>query len=160
VVRTWHNRDDGPGGTTVFLTKASVPQPLQPVDDDADRSLIENSGMKAAKPPWDLGHPPQKTARAMRVHVMCTRLMFALATAYRLPCAQEDTGGEPVGWQRWRRRLLEHTRDLVIVFAKGSYGSFHIAEYSLLLGVTIQDRPPGIGTRQQILATYGITAHG
>jgi hypothetical protein len=160
VVRKWHNRNYGPGGKTVFLTNASVHQPLQAFDDYDDRSLIENCCIKEAKQPWDLGHPPKKTARAVRVHVMFTLLMFALATAYRLQREQEATGGEPVGWQRWRRRLLEHTRDLVIVFAKGSYGIFHIAEYSLLLGVTIKDRPPGIGTRRQILAKYGITAHG
>ena len=91
---------------------------------------------------------------------MFTLLMFALATAYRLQGEQEDTGGEPVGWQRWRRRLLERTRDLVIVFAQGYYGIFHLAEYSLLVGVTIKDRPPGIGTRQQILAKYRLTARG
>ena len=33
---------------------------------------------------WDLGHPPQKTERPVRVHVVFTLLMFALATAYRL----------------------------------------------------------------------------
>jgi hypothetical protein len=54
----------------------------------------------------------------------------------------------------------EQTRDHVIVFAEGCYGIFHIAEYSLLMGVTIKDRPPGIGTRRQILAKYGLTTHG
>jgi hypothetical protein len=86
-------------------------------------------------------------------------LMFALATAYRWPCEQEESGGEPVGWQRWRRQLQEQTRDLVIVFAQHSYGIFHLAEYSLLLGVNIKDRPPGIGTRPQILAKYRIAGH-
>ena len=81
VVRTWKGRDYGPGGTTVFLTNASVEQPVQPFDDDADRSLIEHCCIKAAKQPWDLKHPPQKTARAVRVHVVLTLLMFALATA-------------------------------------------------------------------------------
>ena len=127
---------------------------------DDDRSLIENCCIKESKQPWSLKHPPQKTARAVRVHVLFTLLMFALATAYRLPCEQEDTGGEPVGWQRWRRQLLEQTRDQVIVFAQGCYGIFHIAEYSLLVGVNLKDRPPGIGTRQQILAKYRLTAHG
>jgi hypothetical protein len=160
VVRKWNNRDYGPGGKTVFLTNAPVNKPLQPFDDYDERSLIENCCIKETKQQWHLKCPPKKTARAVRVHVLFTLLMFALATAYRLQREQEETGGEPVGWQRWRRRLLEHTRDLVIVFAKGSYGIFHIAEYSLLLGVTIKDRPPGIGTQQQILAKYRITAHG
>jgi hypothetical protein len=128
--------------------------------EDDDRSLIETCCIKEAKQQWDLGHPPQKTGRAVRVHVMFTLLMFALATAYRLQCEQADTGGEPVGWQRWRRQLLEHTRDQVIVFAQGAYGIFYMAEYSLLVGVRIKDRPRGIGTRQQILAKYGLTAHG
>jgi hypothetical protein len=36
VVRKWHNRDYDPGGKTVFLTNASVQQPLQPFDDYDD----------------------------------------------------------------------------------------------------------------------------
>jgi hypothetical protein len=94
-----------------------------------------------------------------RLHVLFTLLMFALATAYRRQCEQEAMGEEPVGWQRWRRQLLEQTRDLVIVFAESCYGIFHMAEYSLLVGVNIKDRPSGIGTRRQILAKYGLIAH-
>jgi hypothetical protein len=154
VVRRWHGRDDGPGGKTVFLTNASVANPLQPFDDYDERSLIENCCIKEAKQQWDLGHPPQKTERAVRVHVMFTLLLFALARAYRLQCEPEATGGEPIGWQRWRRQLLEQTREQVIVFAQGYYGIFHLAEYSLLVGVKRKDRPPGIGTRRNILAKY------
>ena len=157
VVRKWHGREYGPGGKTVFLTNAPVEKPLRPFDDYDDRSLIENCCIKEAKQQWELGHPPQKTARAVRVHVMFTLLMFALATAYRLQCEQEAAGGEPVGWQRWRRQVLEQTRDKVIVFAQGCYGIFHMTEYSLLVGVRIKDPPPGIGTRQEILANYGLT---
>jgi hypothetical protein len=160
VVRKWPGKDYGPGGKTVFLPNASVAKPLQPFDDDDDRSLIENCGIKAAKQPWDLGHPPQKSERAVRVHVMFTVLMFALATAYRLPCARGAMGGEPVGWQRWRRQLLEQTRDQVIVCAQGHYGIFHLADYSLLLGVKRKDVPPEIGSRQQVLAKYRLPARG
>ncbi len=156
VVRTWHGKDYGPGGKPVFLTNAPVEKPLQIFDDDDDRSLIENCCIKEAKQQWDLGHPPQKTERAVRVHVVFTLLLFALATAFRLECEREATGGEPVGWQRWRRQLLEQTREQVIVFAQGCYGIFPLAEYSLLVGVTLNDPPPGIGTRQDILATYGL----
>ena len=156
VVRKWNNRDYGPGGKTVFLTNASVQQPLQPFDDYDDRSLIENCCIKAAKQQWDLKHPPQKTARAVRVPVMFTLLMFALATAYRLQCEQDATADEPVGWQRWRRQLLEQPRDKVIVFAQGHYGIFHLAEYSILLGARLKDVPPGIGTRHDILAKHGL----
>ena len=49
VVRKWHGRDYGPGGKTVFLTNASVQQPLHPFDDYDDRSLIENCCIKEAK---------------------------------------------------------------------------------------------------------------
>ena len=118
VVRQWHGKDYGPGGKTVFLTHAPVETPLQVFDDDDDRSLIENCCIKACKQQWDLGHPPQKTERA--VH-------------------------------------LEQTRDKVIVFAQGYDGIFHLAEYSLLLGVKLQDVPPAIGTRQEILAKYQLT---
>jgi hypothetical protein len=58
VVRKWNGRDYGPGGKMVFLTNASVAKPLQPFDDDDDRSLIENCCIKEAKQQWDLGHPP------------------------------------------------------------------------------------------------------
>jgi hypothetical protein len=133
-----------------------VAKPLQVFDDYDDRSLIENCCIKATKQQWKLGHPPQKTARAVRVYVMFTLLMFVLATAYRLQCEREAIGGEPVGWQRWRRRLREQTREKVIVFAQGYYGIFHLAEYSLLAGVKLKDRPPGIGTCQDVLAKYGL----
>ena len=157
VVRQWHGKDYGPGGKTVFLTNAPVEKPLRVFDDYDDRSLIENCCMKACKQQWDLGHPPQKTARAVQVHVVFTLLLFALATAYRLQCERAAVGNEPVGWQRWRRQLLEQTRDQVIVFAQGYYGIFHLAEYSLLLGVKLKDVPPGIGSRQEILAKYQLT---
>ena len=159
VVRKWNNRDFGPGGKTVFLTNASVQQPVQPFDDDDDRSLIENCCIKESKQPWSLGHPPQKTARAVRVHVVFTLLMFALATAYRWQCEPFDIGAEPVGWQRWRRQLLQQNRDKVIVFAQGFYGIFPMAEFALLLGVKLTDVPPGIGTQQEVLAKYGLTSH-
>jgi hypothetical protein len=158
VVRQWNGKDYGPGGKTVFLTNAAVEQPLKPCDDDDDRSLLENCCIKEAKQPWALGHPPQKTERAVRMHVMFTLLMFALATGYRLQCEREAMEGDPVGWQRWRRQLLEQTRDKVIVFAQGYYGIFHLAEYSLLLGVRLKDMPPGIGTRSEVLVKYDITA--
>jgi hypothetical protein len=157
VVRQWNGKDYGPGGKTVFLTNALVEKPLQVFDDYDDRSLIENCCIKACKQQWDLGHPPQKTERAVQVHVVFTLLLFALATAYRLQCERQAVGDEPIGWKRWRRQLLEQTRNKVIVFAQGYYGIFHLAEYSLLLGVKLKDLPPGIGSRQEILAKYQLT---
>jgi hypothetical protein len=152
VVRKWQGKDDGPGGKTVFLTKAPVEKPLRVFADDDDRRLIENCWIKAAKQQWELGHPPQKHERAVRVHVVFTVLLFAWATAYRLPCEREALGGEPMGWQRWRRQLLQQTREKVIILAQGYYGIFPLAEYSRLLGVKLKDRPPGIGSPQAILA--------
>jgi hypothetical protein len=160
VVRQWHNRDYGPGGKTVFLTNAAVDQPWRPFDDDDDRRLIAHGWMKEHKPPWSVKHPPQKTARAVRVHVLFPVLMFALATAYRRQGAQGEAGAEPIGWQRGRRQRLEQTRDRVIILAEASYGSFHLAEYSLVLGVKLKDVPPGIGPRPQILAKSGLAAPG
>jgi hypothetical protein len=160
VVRTWHGREYGPGGKPVFLTNAAVDKPLQPCAAADDRRLMEHCCRNESQPPWSLKHPPQKTARAVGVHGILTLLLVALATAYRLPCEPDDMGQEPVGWQRWRRQLWEQTREQVIVFAQGCDGRFQMAEYSRLVGVTIKDRPPGIGTRQPILAKHGITAHG
>jgi hypothetical protein len=159
VVRTWNGHEYGPGGKTVFLTNAPVDKPLQPFDDYDERSLIENCCIKEAKQQWDLGHPPQKTGRAVRVHVVFTLLMFALATAYRLQCEQEATGGEAVGWMRWRRQLREQNRDKVIVFAQEWYGIFSLVEFALLVGVKLKDVPPGIGTLQDVLAKYSLTGH-
>jgi hypothetical protein len=156
VVRKWQGKDYGPGGKTVFLTNASVAKPLQAFDDYDDRSLIENCCIKEAKQQWDLKHPPQKNARAVRVHVLFTLLLFALATAYRLQGERVALGGEPVGWQRWRRQLMEQNRDQVIVCAQGAYGIFHIAVFALLMGAKLKDVPPELGTRREILAQYGL----
>jgi hypothetical protein len=144
----------------MFLTNAAVQKPLHPCDDDDDRSLIENCCIKESKQQWSLKHPPQQTARAVHIHVIFTLLMFALATAYRLQAEQDDLGKEPVGWQRWRRQLLEQARDHAIVLAQDTYSIFYLAEYSLLLGVRLKDVPPGLGTRQEILVKYGLTMHG
>jgi hypothetical protein len=160
VVRQWPGRDDGPGGHTVFLTHASVAKPLQPCADDDDRRLIEPGCITETQQPGDLGQPPQNSERAVRVHVMFTLRLFALATAYRLPCAREALGGEAVGWPRWRRQIREQTRDQVIVCAQGYDGLFHLAEYSLLLGVKLKHVPPEVGSPQQVLAKFKLPAGG
>jgi hypothetical protein len=156
VVRQWHGREDGPGGNPVFLTKAAVPQPLPPFDDDDDRRRMENGWIKEAQQQGDVKHPPQKTARAGRVPGLFTLRLFALATASRRQCEPHALGGEPGGWQRWRRQLPEQTRDHVIVLAQGDYGMLPMAGFALLMGVTLKDVPPGIGTLQEILAMYGL----
>jgi hypothetical protein len=130
-----------------------VDKPWPPFGDDDDRRRIEHGWIKESKQPWSWQHPPQKTARAGRVHVICTVRLCAWATASRRQAEQDGLGKEPVGWQRWRRQLLEKTRDDVIVFARDCYGIFHLAEYTRFLGGRLQAMPPGLGTRQDILAT-------
>jgi hypothetical protein len=103
----------------VFWTNTPVPQPWPPFDDAAARRLMEHGWIKAATQPWDLQHPPQKTARAVRVQATCTLLRCALATAYRRQGARAALGAEPGGWQRWRRQLQAHNRDQLIVCARG-----------------------------------------
>jgi hypothetical protein len=156
VVRKWNGKDSGPGGNPVFLTKAPAETPLQVFADDDDRSLIEHCWIKACQQQWEGGHPPHKTERAVQVPVVFTRLLFALATADRLPCEREATGGEFVGWPRWRRQLLEQTRAQGMVFAQGVYGILPLAEDSLLVGVKRKNPPPSIGTRQGIVAKFGL----
>ena len=80
--------------------------------------------------------------------------LFALATAYRLPCESEATGGAPIGWQWGRRQRPEQTRAKDIVFAQGYYGIYQVAKYLLGVGVKLTEPPPGIGTRQDIRAKY------
>ena len=160
VGRPWHTRDDGPGGTTVCLTTAPVDTPLPPWDEDDDRRRIEPGGIHDSQPPWSVKQPPQTPARAVRVHVLCTRLMCALATASRLPCEPVAAGAAPSGGQRWRRPRLEQTRDLGSLCAEDGDGIGPIAEYSRWLGVTLHDVPPGLGTRRDLRAKYGLAAHG
>jgi hypothetical protein len=156
VVRKWHNRDDGPGGKGVFLTNEAVTKPLKVFDTYDDRSLIEHCCITERKQAWTLKHPPHKTARAIHVHVFFPLAMCALATAYRLRAEQAAGGDEPVGWQRWRRQLIQQHRDKVILFAQGWYGIFHVAEYSLLLGVRLTEPPPEVGSRRDVLKKYGL----
>jgi len=94
------------------------------------------------------------------VHGVFTLLMFALATAYRLPCERDDRGGDPVGLAALAAPALGADHHRVIVFAQGYYGIFHLAEYSLLLGVKLNDVPPDIGSRQQVLAKYELPTRG
>ena len=71
-----------------MLTNETVDKPLAACDAYDDRRLIEHCCIKERKQAWNLKHPPQKTARAVQVHVFFTLAMFALATAYRLQAEQ------------------------------------------------------------------------
>jgi hypothetical protein len=73
-------------------------------------------------------------------------LKWALVAAYQLQSEQEDIGKEAVGRRPRCPSLPEQTQDLVIVFTRGDYDLFHMAECALLMRVNIKTRPPGIGT--------------
>ncbi len=45
------------------------------------------------------------------------------------------------------------------MFAQGYYGIFRLAENSLVVGVNLKDRPPAVGSRQDILAKYRRISH-
>jgi hypothetical protein len=183
VVRTWENRTP-PGGGTVYLTNAPVTDPFVIFDTDDWRSVIENSIFKEGKHPWHLRRFPQRTEAAVVVHCHFTLAVMALCTAFRLwqaqgapeapapalpapvPVAKTCSpplaptlssallGGE--GAERWRRRLREENRDRVIVFLGPVYGIFHLAEVAVLSGLRLKTLPPEVGSRQTILARYGL----
>jgi hypothetical protein len=119
VVRQWNSRAYGPGGKGVFLTNEAVAKPWHICETYDDRSLMEHCCLKESKPAWNLKHPPHKTERAVYVPVFFPLAMFALATADRLRAEQAAVGDAPVGWQRWRRQLIQQHRDNVIIFAQG-----------------------------------------
>ncbi len=180
VVLTGENREQGSKGP-VYLTNGPVKDPFVVFDDYDWRSVIENGIFKEGKHPWHLGQFPQKNEAAVRVHCFFTLAVMALCTAFRLwkeqgapeggvagkgapgPGDEAESelagidllGGE--GTARWRRRLKEENRDKVIVFVGEKYGIFHVAEYSILGGVRIKDIPQHLGSRQAILARYGLS---
>ena len=164
VVRTWDNHEYPEGGI-VYLTNGPVTDPFVVFDDYDWRSVIENGIFKEGKHPWHLGQFPQKTEAAVVVHCFFTLAMMALCTAFRLWQAQPAAGAAPAltsgllqgeGTDRWRRRLKEANRDHVIVFVGAVYGIFHMAEVAVLSGLRLKTLPPELGSRQAILARYGL----
>jgi hypothetical protein len=180
VVRTWENREYPKGGI-VYLTNGSVADPFVVFDDYDWRSVIENGIFKEGKHPWHLTHFPQKTEAAVIVHCFFTVLVMALCTAFRLWQAQGAPEPEPTpspaartqiqtvplaitllggeGTERWRRRLRAENRDKVIVFVGARYGIFHVSVFAVLTGVRIKADgiPPELGSRNAILAFYGLS---
>jgi hypothetical protein len=43
--------------------------------------------------------------------MVITLMMFALAPGYRWSCEQEEAERGPVGWQHWRCRLQQKTKE-------------------------------------------------
>ena len=96
VGRTWHKRDEGPGGTGVLLTNEVVAKPWNIFDTDDDRRRMEHCGIKERQHAWHLQPPPKKRARAVQGHVCFPLALCALATAYRVraaPAAGGRAGG-------------------------------------------------------------------
>jgi hypothetical protein len=178
VVLTWNNREY-PDGGTVYLTNGPVDDPFVVFDDYDWRSVIENGIFKEGKHPWHLEHAPQKTEAAVVVQCYFTLITMALCTAFRLQQAREAAADlredaaatdEPVaagqaissvllageGTARWRRRLKAENRDKVIVFVGAWYGIFHLAELAILSGLRLKTLPPELGSRQSILARFGL----
>jgi hypothetical protein len=60
---------------------------------------MANCCIKEAKQREMLGHPPRKSEQEVRVPLLFTLCMVALAAAYRLPCGREAIEGGPVGWR-------------------------------------------------------------
>ena len=180
VVLSWENCEQGSKGP-VYLTNGSVKDPFVVFDDYYWRSVIENGIFKEGKHPWHLGNFPHKNEAGVTVHCLFTLAVMGLCTAFRLWKAQGASEGkaggkgtcgvgheaesEPAGidllggegTERWRRRLKEENRDKVIVFVGKKYGIFHVVEYSILGGVRIKDIPQHLGSRQAILARYGLS---
>jgi len=59
------------------------------------------------------------------------------------------------GTARWRRELAQQNRDKVIVFKAHRYGIFDTHELMVLVGMPVQDLPPHLGSRTDILRRYG-----
>jgi hypothetical protein len=171
VVRRWDNRVPATDGT-VYLTNGAVSDPFVVFDRYDARSVIENGIFKEGKYPWHLGRFPKRTAAAVLVHVHFTLLVMALCTAFRLWQAQQAAlatqqtetpaslstallAGE--GTARWRLRLKQENRDKVIIFLAEVYGIFHLAELAILTGMRLHRLPSQLGSRQAILARFGIS---
>ena len=92
VGRTWHKRDEGPGGTGVLLTNEVVAKPWNIFDTDDDRRRMEHCGIKERQHAWHLQPPPKKRARAVQGHVCFPLALCALATAYRVRAAPAAGG--------------------------------------------------------------------
>jgi hypothetical protein len=61
------------------------------------------------------------------------------------------------GTARWRVRLKQENRDQIIVFVGAAYGIFHLAVFSILIGIRLRELPAHVGTKEAILARYGLS---
>ena len=147
----------GPGGKVVFLTNETVDKPLAAFDAYDDRSLIEHCCIKESKQAWNLKLPPRRPNAPCR----CTCSHPGdVCTCHGVPLAGRAGGGRgrAYGLAALAAAIIQQNRDKVIIFAQGWYGIFHVAEYSLLLGVRLQRTAPG--GRKSSRRAQEIRAHG
>ena len=159
VVVEWEGKNYGRENWVVYLTNMKVDKPLKVFDEYDERSVIENSLFKEAKQGWFIKHAPQKTERALGVHIFFTLAVFALTNAYRRWSEErekEESEDFLLGIRRWREKVNMASKEKGLVFIGDSYGIFWLAEIMILLGVKVRDIPLKAGSPKEIFARYDI----
>ena len=163
VVRVWEGKEYGPKGGPVYLTDLPVDRPFVAFDRYDERSVIENGLFKEGKGPWKLRRFPQKTERAVQVHVIFVLAVMALTNAYRTIRTREEAERQKKlkesvwsGIEEFRRKLRCKSKDQAIVFVGEAYGIFYLSELFVLMGRKVKDLPAGIEKAEDILRKYGI----
>jgi len=131
VVEQWDGTSCPAGKETVFLTNLPVHEALRVFDVYDERSQIETCVNKEAKQNWHVGHAPQRTRRAMHIHALTVLMLMGLTRAFRAykkrleDDPHESEASDPLGFRRWRRRVLYENADKVIVFMGSATASCH-----------------------------------
>jgi len=167
VVIEWDGKNYGRDHWVVYLTNMSVYKPLKVFDEYDQRSIIENSLFKEAKQGWFIKHAPQKTERALAIHIFFTLSVFTLTNVYRKwkqdrdrEEAREEADDSILGIRRWREKTSMRVKDKCLVFIGNHYGTFWMAEVMTLSGIKVKDIPLKAGTKEDIFARYGLIAPG
>ena len=160
VIIEWEGKKYPRDKWTVYLTNMHVYKPLKAFDEYDDRSIIENCLFKEAKTGWHIKNSPQKTEQAMAIHIFFTLAIFALTNAYRAWCKKQeeliDDEFQGLGIERWRQEIKRKGKNKGVVFIGSTYGIFWLAEIMTISGIKVKRMPKQVGTRQEILARYGI----
>lgn len=128
---------------------ASPPPPLQPPI--TYRQIDPTTGEVT-----DLPSPPSRSTTHLASHwPLEPDPEPTLEAAHPIPdiLAYSLLGGQ--GTARWRRQLVQHNRDHVIVFKGNRYGIFHTQELMVLSGIPVRILPPQFGSPTDILRRYG-----
>ena len=163
VVLEWNNIKYGLDKGVVYVTNASIKDPFKTFDLYDNRSIIENLLFRENKQGWHLQKSPKKTASAMTAHAILTMLTFALTLAYRDWKDEEERVEEEAyrsfefGIRRWRRKISAENQDYVIVFTDDYYAILHVAELTVLAGISVKKAPEGMRTKKEIYARRGLS---